>query len=282
MGATDLTYEVLAPGGTLRLIAGQQMFQLEGVGCWLGYAPRLTNGQLLVHRLDARKNLWPLADRQGATPLGSRAIVIDPGHGGDNRGTPSVLPRVFEKDLTLDWALRLRPLLASNGWQVILTRTNDVDVSLAERVALAEHARAACFISLHFNSAPTRQEQAGLETFCLTPAGLPSTLTRDYEDDPTRVYPNNSFDDANLTLAYQLHCALLERTGAADRGIRRARFMGVLRGQNRPAVLLEAGYLSNPQEARQITRPEYRQRLAEAVVQAVGPAPTGRQLTWNK
>jgi N-acetylmuramoyl-L-alanine amidase len=54
-----------------------------------------------------------------------------------------------------------------------------------------------------------------------------------------------------------------------DRGVRRARFIGVLRGQNRPAILIEAGYLSNPAEARLIESPEYRQKLAEAVAEAL-------------
>jgi N-acetylmuramoyl-L-alanine amidase len=62
---------------------------------------------------------------------------------------------------------------------------------------------------------------------------------------------------------------MVRHAGAADRGVRRARFMGVLRGQNRPAVLIEAGYLSNPAEARKIAAAEYRQRLAEAVAQGL-------------
>ncbi len=85
----------------------------------------------------------------------------------------------------------------------------------------------------------------------------------------TKEFPNNAYDSQNLRYAFRLHRAVLEATGATDRGIRRARFMGVLRGQSRPAVLLEAGYLSNPQEARLIATAEYRQRLAEAVARAL-------------
>jgi N-acetylmuramoyl-L-alanine amidase len=66
---------------------------------------------------------------------------------------------------------------------------------------------------------------------------------------------------------------LLKVTGAKDHGVRRARFMTVLRGQNRPAVLVEGGYLSNPREARRIADPAYRQKLAEAVAAALnGPS----------
>src|SRR5207249_6699668 len=99
--------------------------------------------------------------------------------------------------------------------------------------------------------------------------GLPSTLASSYEDDAALVVPNNAFDSQNLQYALSLHSALLETTGGVDRGVRRARFMGVLRTQNRPAVLLEGGYLSNPREAQLIGQKEYRQKLAEAVAKAL-------------
>jgi N-acetylmuramoyl-L-alanine amidase len=98
---------------------------------------------------------------------------------------------------------------------------------------------------------------------------MPSSLTREWDDDPTLVFPNNAFDAQNLRYAVKIHRVVLESTGLADRGVRRARFMGVLRGQNRPAVLLEGGYLSNPAEARRIASPEFRQKLAEAVASAL-------------
>ena len=164
--------------------------------------------------------------------------------------------------------MRLEPLLASNGWNVVLTRTTDVDTSLSNRVTLADEVNADLFVSLHFNSG-ARQDQAGIETYCLTPTGMPSTLTRDYEDDVSRVFPNNAFDEENLQYAVRLHRAVLEGTGGSDRGVRRARFMVVLRGQNRPAVLVEGGYLSNLREAQSIADPEYRQKLAEAVAKAL-------------
>jgi N-acetylmuramoyl-L-alanine amidase len=73
-----------------------------------------------------------------------------------------------------------------------------------------------------------------------------------------------------LQFASLVHRALLQVNGRHDRGLRRARYLGVLRGQNRPAILVEGGYLSNPHEARLIADPAYRQRLAEAVAKALG------------
>jgi N-acetylmuramoyl-L-alanine amidase len=219
--------------------------------------------------LDVDKNLMPLADGRLTAAHFRRIIVIDPGHGGMNTGTRSIDPPLLEKDLTLDWAFRLEPLLRQQGWQVILTRTNDMDLSLSERVRIADDHGADLFLSLHFNSAHPQTEHAGLETYCMTPTGLPSTLTRNYDDDVSRVFPNNSHDHENLQLAFRLHRELLLATKSVDRGIRRARFMGVLRGQDRPAVLIEAGYLSNPEEAGRIATAAYRQQLAEAVTKAL-------------
>jgi N-acetylmuramoyl-L-alanine amidase len=92
---------------------------------------------------------------------------------------------------------------------------------------------------------------------------------RGYEDDMRQTFPNNAYDEQNLMLAANVHRSLIRHTLATDRGLRRARFMGVLRGQNRPAVLIEAGYLSNAAEARKISTPEYRQLLAEAIAAAL-------------
>jgi N-acetylmuramoyl-L-alanine amidase len=103
----------------------------------------------------------------------------------------------------------------------------------------------------------------------VTPMGMPSSLTRGYEDNTSLVFPNNLFDAQNLQLALNIHQSMLAVTKGRDRGIRRARFMTVLRGQSRPAVLLEGGYLTNPDEAKLIDSEDYRQTLAQAVAQAL-------------
>lgn len=262
-------YQVETENGRLTLSAGSRVALWNGMEVWLGYAPRLQEGKLNLHRLDLQKTFQPLTSpwmsRRKATPI----IVIDPGHGGLDGGAKSVVSPMTEKSFTLDWALRLRNLLSTNGWEVYLTRTNDVEVTLADRVSFAEKVRADLFLSLHFNSAFPRKEFMGLETYCLTPQGLPSNLTRGYEDDPTSVFPNNHYDEENFRLAANLHRELLRATGGKDRGIRRARFLSVLRGQQRPAVLLEGGYLSNPEEAALIATPSFRQKLAEAVARGL-------------
>ena len=237
---------------------------------WLGFAPQMIDGELYLQALDLKKNILPLLDCPTTTPhKPGGVIVIDPGHGGGNTGAQSVLDGRFEKEFTLDWARRLAPLLEKRGWRVFLTRTDDLEIPLPDRVLIAEQHNADFFLSLHFNSSPNGSYQEGIESYCLTPPGLPSSLVREFDDDPSLVFPNNAFDVQNLQYAARLQRAMLEIDGNTDRGVRRARFMGVLRRQNRPAVLLEGGYLSNPSEARRIESPEFRQELAEAVAKAL-------------
>ena len=264
-------YTLSTPGGAVLLRPGSQSAYWDGLDVRLGFAPQMMNGQPYLHALDLKKTIEPLV--KSAYPGGLRTnptIVIDPGHGGQDSGTKSVLGYRYEKEFTLDWARRLGSLLAANGWQVFLTRSNDTDLSLANRIAFAEAHKADVFVSLHFNSSAPNDQQSGLETYCLTPTGMPSSVTREFSDDPALAFPNNAFDAQNLQLALQVHRALLEVNGRLDRGVRRARYLGVLRGQNRPAILIEGGYLSNPREARRIAEPAYRQKLAEAVAAALG------------
>ena len=263
------SYAVNSARGTLTLVIGSREAIWRGMEIHLGFAPEIIDDQVFVHGLDLQKNLEPLLLGKPLAFGAGRVLVLDPGHGGVNVGTHSLKDGRFEKEFTLDWARRIQSLLATNGWKVFLTRTNDSDVALSNRVAFAEAHHADVFISLHFNSAAPDTKQNGLETYLLTPTGMPSTLTRNFSDPWTDRYPNNYFDAENLQLAVRLHAALLRGTGEEDRGIRRARFMGVLLGQKRPAVLIEGGYLSNPHEAEKIESAEFRQKLAEAVAGAL-------------
>lgn len=262
-------YSADTAGGVFSIRIGNRLASWNGIGFWLGFAPKLIGGQPHVHFLDFQKSFLPLSQPTIIPNRANRVVVIDPGHGGANAGARSVADQRREKEYTLDWALRLRPLLAEMGWGVLLTRTNDTDVSLLDRVMFAERNRADLFLSLHFNSSAPNPDAAGIETYCLTPNGMPSQLVREVSEDSAQTHANNGFDDDNLRLALRVHRALLETTGAADRGVRRARFMGVLKGQNRPAVLIEGGFLSNPREAALIRTPEYRERLAEAVARVL-------------
>jgi len=241
----------------------------------LGFAPVSERGQVVVHSVDVTKTFYPLALGALSIPKQTRVLVIDPGHGGADPGSSATTRRAFEKDLTLDWALRVERLLLTNSsWRVVLTRRDDRDIPLMERVAIADANQADLFMSLHFNSVETNgsgkgADESGIETYCLTPAGAPSNVTRNFEDDSRRVYPNNEFDAQNLLLASRVQSSLIATTGRKDRGVRRARFMSVVREQKRPSVLVEGGFLSSPSEFALLSKPDFREQMARAICNAL-------------
>ena len=268
-GGPTTRYIIDGKKGLLVLEIGSREAIWRGMQFHLGFAPEIIDNQVFIHGLDLQKNLVPLMLREPPAFGTNRVIVIDPGHGGINGGTVSIVDKRPEKEFTLDWARRIKPRLEANGWTVFLTRTNDLDIALTNRVSIAENHHADLFISLHFNSVAPDQRPVGLATFCLSPVGMPSTITRGYPDNLFQSFPNNEYDLQSVEVAAQLHRSLLHATGMEDRGVSHARFIAVLRGQRRPAILIEAGFLSNPAEARRIESADFREKLAEGVANAL-------------
>jgi N-acetylmuramoyl-L-alanine amidase len=266
-GQTNIT--VRSDNGVFAFEFPRRNARWNGILLGVGFAPVFTNHHIVVNTIDLTKVLQPLLLTNDIPKKHGGILVIDPGHGGANEGAVSHDHKFKEKQLTLDWAFRVQKLLEGSDWHVILTRTNDIDLSLTNRVAIADTNKADLFISLHFNSIAGPKE-SGLESYSTTPVGMASHVTRTFADDINLTFPNNEFDIENFLLAFDMHRAMLRKTGREDRGVRRARFMTVLREQRRPAVLLEGGYLSNPEEAKLICTAGYRQRLAEAVAEALG------------
>lgn len=271
-GSNPPALELKTSQGLLTLVQGQRFGRWNGLNVGLGFAPSVRNGEWQAHSVDVLKNFYPLA--LGTLPArpGRRVLVLDPGHGGPDPGSRSIHQGGSEKELTLDWALRVERLLQGSSWQVVLTRRDDRELALLERVAIAEAHQGDLFISLHFNSlarASAGSEETGAETYCLTPVGAPSNVTRNFDDDPRRVYPNNQFDSENLLLAARLQASLVRVAQRKDRGVKRARFMTVVREQKRPAALVEGGFLSSASESRQLLQADLREQLARAVCEAL-------------
>ena len=270
-GAVPYTVELECERGILTLILGRRFAKWNGIQFGLGFVPDVRQGKMVVHSVDVLKNFYPLSLGAYSIPKRERTLVLDPGHGGTDPGSLSS-GKTHEKELTLDWALRIERLLAGTGWKVVLTRRDDRDLGLLDRVSIADAHDADLFISLHFNALARTAgggEESGIETYCLAPVGAPSNIIRNFEDNASLIYPNNEFDTANLLLAMRMHESLIKATGRRDRGVRRARFMTVLREQKRPAVLIEGGFLSNPAEASLIMDTAYRQQMAVAVCNAL-------------
>ncbi len=245
-------------------------FRFNGIRVFLGEAVASAGDSLYLSRIDYRTMVLPLLSPGAAPAPGNdlRTIVIDPGHGGRDPGTKSRELGLAEKDLTLDVSFRLRDLLAEAGYRVVLTRQDDRYVPLEQRTVIANRAGADLFISIHFN-AVENPSVSGTETFILTPRHHRSTGQGAPRSGDGEELAGNRFDHWNALIGFYVQRQLLHDLGSFDRGIKRARF-SVLREVSCPAVLVEAGYLSNTREARRIASAEYRQRLARSLAAAVG------------
>jgi N-acetylmuramoyl-L-alanine amidase len=206
---------------------------------------------------------WKFAPRTYAAS-NPRLIVIDPGHGGSDQG--AVRGDQHEAILALDMAKRLRDILVARGWQVQLTRSNDVDVyasndsardELQARDDVANNAGARMFVSIHVNS--------------FINAGPRGTTT--YYSKP---------DD--VPLAQALQRTAIAQLGTKDDGIVKSKLYVTLHA-NMPAALVETAFLSNPDDYERLTSSDWRQKLALAIADGIAqyagapppPAPSGNQ-----
>ncbi len=257
--------EYRAGTAELTIEADRRDIRLDGVIHWLDAPVLEERGALWIRADDVVKTIIPVLRPRPLAPNASiRTIVLDPGHGGADTGARGLSGHV-EKEWTLDVARHVASRLTEAGVRVVLTRESDVTTPLEGRPAFCLTHGGDIFVSIHFNSGgPTAN---GIETYCLTPAGSPST------DDANSRHRNdaqaaNRWDERNVWLAHCVHAAALSGTGAADRGVRRARFE-VLRDANCPAILIEGGFLTNETEEQQVMRVEYRERLAEAIAKGI-------------
>lgn len=253
----------------VELEVDQREISLNGLRVFLGEAVVLRGRSLYLPQIDADRLLGPIL-RPSAIPdpRRLRTIVIDAGHGGRDSGTLNAKLKLDEKTFTLDVARRLAGILGTGQWRVVLTRTDDRFIELRDRAEQATAAGADLFISIHFNAVEQGAAVKGTETYILTPRHQRSTSSAKRAAADAEEQPGNAHDRWNAVLGYQVHRHLLEKLGTADRGLKRARF-AVLRLATCPAVLVEAGYLSNDDEARKIASERYRADIAEAVANAV-------------
>ena len=245
--------------------------------------------RLVLDFQGARTGKAVAAPAPAAKPL--PVIVLDPGHGGVETGAigPSGLE---EKDLALDLARRLKTLLERQGATVVLTRDDDRVLPLDDRTAIANHNRAILYISIHLN-ASKRKAAVGAETYFLATAAtdaeartLAGLENKAYEppDAAAAMTPatppdhgielilwdlaQNSFLAESSRLAEAIQTELNAATGVRDRGVRQAPFR-VLMGATMPAILIEAGFISNPEEEARFKDDAYKDKVADAIARAV-------------
>jgi len=211
-------------------------------------------------------------------------IVIDAGHGGHDQGTEG--PKgLLEKDLVLDVAMRLGKLIEDRmGAEVIYTRSDDTFIPLDQRTALANEKKADLFLSIHANSSPYPRI-AGIETFYLNFSDSKEALdvaARENASSQKSIFElqgliekitQHDKAEESKEFAGRVQAALYAFSvhnvpGEKNRGVKKAPFV-VLIGASMPSVLAEIGFLSNPREEALLKKPDYRQKLAEALYRGV-------------
>lgn len=250
---------------SLRGQRGSKEIYINNLKFILSYPIAEHQGKLIVSRMDLTKLIEPIL-RPGRITSSAKinTVVLDPGHGGHDRGATCLLGH--EANFTLDVALRARKMLQAAGFNVIMTRTKDVFISLEDRARIANRHRNAIFISIHFNSSSNRLA-TGVETYTLAPRGVPSMGADGPRASDMVPYPGNSRDTENIALACASHASLVSSTKLYDRGIKRARFH-VIRNSTTPGVLIEGGFLSNINDSRRIATTVFRQQMATSILQA--------------
>ncbi|MFO0601285.1 MAG: N-acetylmuramoyl-L-alanine amidase [Myxococcaceae bacterium] len=227
-------------------------------------------------------SLLCVATAAGATPP---LVVIDPGHGGTQEGA-SGPDGLLEKNLALTIAKKVKAQLEKDlKANVLLTRDKDALVHLSERVTLANKKKPDLFISIHANSMPTatqRRLNQGIETYFLSASasGEEAKKVAARENAESGGQPKGAAGDTlsfiladlqrsethvdSSRLAYSVHESLIAETQAQDRGVQQAPFY-VLMGLEAPAILVEVGFVSHPDEGRLLNDGEYQGRLARAI-----------------
>jgi N-acetylmuramoyl-L-alanine amidase len=211
-------------------------------------------------------------------------LVIDPGHGGPDQGAVGA-HGLREKDVVLDIALRLADIVRTRlGAEVILTRTDDTLIPLQSRTALANDSKADIFLSIHANSSPF-PSVAGTETYFLNltaSSGALELAARENADSSKAVGElqdllrsitlNDKIEESSI-LARDIEKTMGDQSvranaRAQDRGVKRAPFV-VLIGASMPSVLAEVGFLTNSRDEASLNKPEYRQKIAEALFRGI-------------
>ena len=174
-----------------------------------------------------------------------KLIVIDAGHGDEDPG--SSISNVDEKDLNLQIALKLKSALEEEGYEVMMTRSDDTYLTLTERAEFANEVEADLFISIHQNSNIDDSTVSGIEVY----------------------YNESTKTESDEVLAQFIQTELVETTGARDRGIRAYDELVVTRKTEMPACLVELGYMTNKSELSLLQSDAYQYKLVTGMVNGI-------------
>jgi N-acetylmuramoyl-L-alanine amidase len=192
-------------------------------------------------------------------------VVLDPGHGGQDSG--ATVGGLLEKDLTFDIAQRVDRLLQSQGLATVMTRVGDSYVSLADRAALTNRVPDCILVSIHFNEG-NKPVSSGIETYYadhqVAQARPMIAWLPFFHGVPLSTGPNLE----SQSLAGFVQEALVARTQAVNRGTKAQQFF-VIANVDRPAVLVEGGFLTNKDDIAKLANDDYRERIAVAISEGI-------------
>jgi N-acetylmuramoyl-L-alanine amidase len=266
-GAGPRQYLAEGGGRSFRVKVNSRDAIINGARQWLAFPVKENGGKVYVSRVDLDHTIDPAFRPGGVAGLRPvRTVVLDPGHGGHDKGATSRFGT--EKEFALDVAARVRKRLEKAGFKVVQTRTSDSFIPLESRPAVANNYPASIFVSIHFNSAEWNPAANGIEIYSIPPRGAPPTgqgkpLARDLETEA-----GHALEPADSVLATTIFHSLLGGLGVNDRGIKRARF-SVLRHARVPAVLIEGGFLTNASDAARIASSKWRDGYADAIARGI-------------
>ena len=247
---------------TISFAENSRQMTLNNVQFYLSRPIAKTKQAFLIGKSDFELVLEPILRPATITPKRPiKTILVDPGHGGKDVG--AVNGKNYEKDVNLAVALRLATKLKARGFNVYMTRNKDSEISLDKRTKFADTIDADLFISIHCNSASPSVN--GLETYIATPKNDPAVGTTVISRDNC---PANKYDKTNAYLAFYTQRALIQRTGAADRGVRRKRYY-VIRNTNCPSMLIEIGFISNNAELANLKNPIQQEKITDAIIDGI-------------
>jgi N-acetylmuramoyl-L-alanine amidase len=240
--------------------------QINGINFVLSLPVILQKKTVYISAVDLQMTLQPiLFPEKNPTNTTIKTICLDPGHGGRDPG--NLDGRMQEKKYTLLLAAEVERLLKQAGFKVVTTRKRDSQYpELEDRPKIANQNDADLFVSLHYNAAANRSVE-GTEVYCLTPAGT-SSSNGGTETSTAPRYPAHTENAKNVLLAYYVQKALVKNLNVEDRGVKRSQFV-VLFNPKCPAILIEAGFMTNPGESKRIYDSAYRKRMALAIVDGI-------------
>jgi N-acetylmuramoyl-L-alanine amidase len=265
----NVTLSMRDPPIQIECTVGEKRVRLNKMVFYLSFPviSMYDGSKILISSFDVSNLLDPIL-RPGARrdPAMLKVVVLDPAGGGVEPGIISEWGR--EKDISLDIARRMKPMLEQAGLTVVMIRDEDVAVFPLERIRLANliHEESV-YVSIRVNTS-SQVTARGFECATLPPASTPATFEPEVEDIDKRFFPGNINDRESMALATTIQRHVLAAAKANDLGIKRMHFEE-LRGIEMPAVVCRAGFLSHKEEGKQLTTGAYRESLARGMVSGI-------------